>query len=140
MPRPTLRFISVDRCSCVHVQVSGTAKTLISNNELSPHTTFIWVSIFYLGGVTVLTLHVSLLYLLHSKLKELLPNTYFYMALYIQFCNRLGITFTRPVFLFKIDHDDGTVKHILSRLEAAQEQYNECSISHKHRVDCCIIT
>ena len=29
----------------------------------------------------------------------------------------MGITFTRPVFLFEIDHDDGTKKHILSLLE-----------------------
>ena len=29
----------------------------------------------------------------------------------------LGFTFTRPVFfLFKIEHDDGAVKHILSHL------------------------
>ena len=36
-----------------------------------------------------------------------------YSALYFRFCAFIGITFTRPVFLFKIDHDDGTVKHIL---------------------------
>ena len=31
------------------------------------------------------------------------------MALYSKFCGFIGITFTRPVFLFKIDHDDDTV-------------------------------
>ena len=44
-----------------------------------------------------------------SNLKELSPNTYFNMALYSRFSLFMGITFTRPVFLFKIDHDNGTV-------------------------------
>ena len=43
-----------------------------------------------------------------SNLKELSPNTYFNMALYSRFCLFMGITFTRPVFLFEINHDDGT--------------------------------
>ena len=42
------------------------------------------------------------------------------MALYLLLSVIIGITFTRPVFLFEIDHDDGTVvvvTGILSRLE-----------------------
>ena len=31
------------------------------------------------------------------------------MALYYQFSDKSGQDFTRPVFLFEIDHDDGTV-------------------------------
>ena len=31
------------------------------------------------------------------------------MGLYLLSCGLKVITFTRPVFLFKIDHDDGTV-------------------------------
>ena len=44
-----------------------------------------------------------------NRYKELFPNTHFYIALYSRFCGFIGITFTRPVFLFKIDHDNGTV-------------------------------
>ena len=51
-----------------------------------------------------------------SNLKELSPNTYFNMALYSRFSLFMGITFNNVTFLFKIDHDDGTVKHILSHL------------------------
>ena len=65
---------------------------------------------------TSVHLQVFLPLKLAYNLKELIPDTYFYMALYIQFCNRLGITFHDVTFLFKIDHDDGTVKHILSHL------------------------
>ena len=62
------------------------------------------------------TLHVFLPLKSAYNLKELIPDTHFYMALYSSFSDFMGITFTRPVFLFKIDHDDGTVKHILSHL------------------------
>ena len=44
-----------------------------------------------------------------SNLKELSPNTYFNMSLYSRFYDKSGTAFTRPVFLFEIDHDDGTV-------------------------------
>ena len=40
------------------------------------------------------------------------------MALYPLLSVIIGITFTRPVFLFEIDHDNGTVvTGILSHLE-----------------------
>ena len=74
-----------------------------------------------------------------NRYKELSPNSQLYIVIYSRFCGYRDQFYT-SCFFVKIDHDDGTVKHILSRLEAAQEQYNECSISHKHRVDCCIIT
>ena len=42
-----------------------------------------------------------------NRYTELAPNTQFYIALYTIFCNFIGITFTRPVFLFKISGDVG---------------------------------
>ena len=36
----------------------------------------------------LVTLHVTLPNLLHSNLKELTPNTHFYISLYSQFCNK----------------------------------------------------
>ena len=73
-------------------------------------------------------------YLIHSKLKELLPHTYFYniwlsISKLQQIGNHAFITFTRPVFMFKIDHDDDTVKRIFSHLLARYEPYISIRIS-----------
>ena len=59
-------------------------------------------------------LHVFFPTKAQNRYKELFPNTPFILALYFQICAIIGITFTRPVFLFKIDHDDGTVTPIMS--------------------------
>ena len=50
--------------------------------------------------------------------KELSPYTHFYMGLYLLLIVIIGIIFNNITFLVKIDHDDGTVKHILSHLVA----------------------
>ena len=56
------------------------------------------------------TLHVSFPQIHEFYLKELLPNTHFYKALYPKFSGIIGITtFTCPAFLFDIVHDNGTV-------------------------------
>ena len=56
------------------------------------------------------TLHVSFPLKRASNLKELTPNTHFYMALYFSFSHFIvGFTFTRPDFQFEIDHDNGTI-------------------------------
>ena len=78
------------------------------------------------------TLHVFLPYFSHSNLKELTPYTHFYISLYSQFCEKQGITFRRPVFLVEIDHDDGTVKHILSHLNTTQERSNDRYLIYRH--------
>ena len=44
-----------------------------------------------------------------NRYNQLSPNTYFYIALYSRFCGFIGITFNDRTFLFKINHDDGTV-------------------------------
>ena len=54
-------------------------------------------------------LHVFFPTKAQNRYKELFPNTHFYMALYSSFCAIIGITFNDITFLFKIDHDDGTV-------------------------------
>ena len=66
------------------------------------------------------------------NLKELTPDTHFYMALYSSFSDFMGITFTRPVFLFKIDHDDGTVKHFLSHFLDRYERSNDSPLIYEH--------
>ena len=63
-------------------------------------------------------LHMFFPTIAQNRYKGLFPNTHFYMGLYLLSCVLKAITFTRPVFLFKIDHDDGTVKHFLSHLNS----------------------
>ena len=65
-------------------------------------------------------------------LKELLPNTHFYKALYSKLSRTIGITFTCPIFQFKIDHDDGTATGILSHLNTIQEQSNDSHLIYRH--------
>ena len=48
------------------------------------------------------TLHVFLPLKSAYNLKELTPDTHFYMALYSSFSDFMGITFTRPVFCSKL--------------------------------------
>ena len=62
--------------------------------------------------------HVFLPINSQSKYKGLSLNTNFYIALYSTFCGFIGITFNNITFLFKIDHDDGTVTGILNHLNA----------------------
>ena len=69
-------------------------------------------------------------------LKELLPNTHFYKALYSKLSRTIGITFTCPIFQFKIDHDDGTVTHFWSHLLARQEPYIDSHFIYRHRLYC----
>ena len=52
--------------------------------------------------------------------------------------NHLTYTYM-SCFLSEIDHDNGTVKHILSHLYARYEQYKDCFINHRHRVYYCCI-
>ena len=69
------------------------------------------------------TLHVSFPYLLHSKLKELLPHTYFYSSLF-SILQSIGDHFYTSCFLFEIDHDHGTAMHfILNHLNTVYEPY-----------------
>ena len=65
---------------------------------------------------TSVHLHLFLTNLSEFYVKDLLPYTHFYIALYSHSSDKSGYTFTRPVFLFELDHDDGTKKHILSHL------------------------
>ena len=61
-------------------------------------------------------LHVFLPTNPQNRYKELFPNTHFYVSLYSRFCGFIGITFNNVTFCLKLDHDDGTVKHILNHL------------------------
>ena len=63
-------------------------------------------------------LHMFFPYMKHNSYKKPPPPyTNFYMSLYSSFCWVIGITFTtHPVFVLKINLDDGTLKHILSHL------------------------
>ena len=64
----------------------------------------------YIGDCSSpLNLHVFLPKNPQKIYKELSPNTHFYISLYSRFCGFIGITFNDVTFLFKIDHDDGTV-------------------------------
>ena len=47
------------------------------------------------------------------------------------------MTFTRPVFLFKIDHDDGTTTGILSHALGRYEQSNDQNLIYRHRGNYC---
>ena len=69
---------------------------------------------------------------------QLSPHTHFYIALYFHLCGFQGITFTRPVFLFKIDHDDGTTTGILSHLNTIYEQSNDRHFIYRHIGSHCI--
>ena len=59
--------------------------------------------------LSCLQLHVFFPTKPQNRYNQLFPNTYFYIALYTRFCGFIGITFNNITFLFKIDHDDGTV-------------------------------
>ena len=61
-----------------------------------------------------------------------------FIALYSKFCGFIGITFTRPVFLFKIDHDNDTVTGILSHLNTRNQSYIDLRLIHRHRDRHCI--
>ena len=61
------------------------------------------------------------------------------MAPYCHFSNKIGVTFTRPVFLFEPDHDNGTMNNTLSHVKTSYERYNKQCINHRHRVDCCTV-
>ena len=78
------------------------------------------------------TLRVFLTNLSEFYVKELLPYTHFYIALYSHFPDKSGTTFTRPVFLSKIDHDNDTVKHILSHLNTTYERSNDRYLIYRH--------
>ena len=72
----------------------------------------------------------DLRYLLQTKfLKERCTHTQcpFNFHCSIAYGNNTNVTFQ-----FKIDHDNGTVKHILSHLVAKQEQYNYHNLIYRH--------
>ena len=89
------------------------------------------------SGLTVdcsspLNFHVFVTLFTAKQIGRVNPSYHFYIALYSRFYGKQGITFTRPVFLFKINHDDGTVKHILSHLNTTQERYNDRDLIYRH--------
>jgi hypothetical protein len=49
-------------------------------------------------------------------------------------CGYKGTYLQHPIFY----NDDGTVRHLLSRLNGTYEQHIDCSTNHRHRVDYCI--
>ena len=66
------------------------------------------------------------------RYKELFPNTHFDIGLYSRFSCFIGITFNNVTFLFEINHDDGTVKHILNHLLAIYELYINRHLIYRH--------
>ena len=94
-------------------------------------------SFFTLGPKCILTQ-------LNTNFKQIaiLLYPHLYGSLFFNFVlNRENnhLTYTCPVFLSELDHNNGTVKHILSHLDARYEQYKDCFINHRHRVYYCCI-
>ena len=67
--------------------------------------------------VVMCSTSTRILYLISTNFKQRAISSYhFNLGLYLLFCGEMVLTFNNVTFLFKIDHDDGTVKHILSHL------------------------
>ena len=83
------------------------------------------------------TLRVFLTNLSEFYVKDLLPYTHFYMALYYRFSDKSGTSLYTSCFFVKIDHDDGTVNtdYAMRKLDMNHIDWN---LIYRHRDSYCI--
>ena len=107
------------------VKVKGIAITIVEANSLAKISWLLWC--VHLHDVFFPTIP-------QNRYNKLFPNTHFYIiTLHPRFCGNIRDHFYAPVFLFEIDHDDGTITGIVNHLLARYEPYINRHLIYRHR-------